>query len=660
MLNPEQKAAVTYTDGPLLVLAGAGSGKTRVIIHKIVHLIEKNHCKAHQIAAVTFTNKAAQEMKHRIQSLLPTTTRRGLKIATFHTLGLQLLKQMPEPYGFNKTFSIMDSEDSLGIIQSFLPPARRRDRTELLHIQQYISRWKNALQTPSMVSGDAEMIDFFAKYEQTLRTYQAVDFDDLIGLPVMLLQQHDALREYWQRRIRYLLIDEYQDSNHAQYQFVRLLAGDTGAFTAVGDDAQSIYAWRGAKPENLLQLEQDFPNLKCIKLEQNYRSTGHILHTANQLMTHNKALFEKRLWSEWGPGDLIRVLCCKDGQDEAEQVIADLINHKLRHQYPYHHYAILYRGNHQARLFENTLRAQGIPYRLTGGESWFSRTEIKDILAYLRLLCHDTDDMAFIRVCNTPKRGIGTQTLEALSQYAKDKPQGLFQCSHHLGFLSLLNDKSRRAMNTFHQWFSTYQTRSQHESMVPLLYDMIKTMNYEDHLYDLHESPQKAQRCLEHVYELIQWIEKLLEKNPTHHLSDVLNTLMLIDLLDQNKDNDQEAVQLMTLHASKGLEFPCVYLVGMEEDLLPHRTSIEANHVEEERRLAYVGITRAQKWLTLSMAKQRRRAGALYHCTPSRFLDELPDSCLEWFGRHAATPEQAKARAETHLAGLRALLEMRS
>lgn len=655
MLNPQQKAAVTYTDGPLLVLAGAGSGKTRVIIHKIVHLIEQG-CQANRIVAVTFTNKAAQEMKQRIQSLMPVNQRRGLKIATFHTLGLHILKQTPALYGLNKTFSILDSEDCLNIIQTFLPPARKRDREELLRIQQQISAWKNALETPQSASGDAELIDFYVKYDQTLRTYQAVDFDDLIGLPVMLLRDHIEIREHWQKRIQHLLIDEYQDSNEAQYQLVKLLVGQAGALTAVGDDAQSIYAWRGAKPENLLHLERDFPQLKRIKLEQNYRSTGRILHAANQLITHNQSLFEKRLWSELGPGDLIRVLCCKDGQDEAEQVIADLINHRLRHGLPYHHYAILYRGNHQARLFENTLRLQSIPYRITGGDSWFARTEIKDMLAYMRLLCHERDDVAFLRICNTPKRGIGTATLEALSLYAKDKQHNLYPCSHHLGFLSPLNEKSRKAMDAFQNWFNAYRARSQKEPIIPVLYDMVKTMGYEDHLLDLHETPQKAQRCLDNVYELIQWVEKLLEKNPEHQLSDVLNTLMLIDILGQNKDADQDAVQLMTLHASKGLEFPCVYLVGMEEELLPHRTSIETDQVEEERRLAYVGITRAQQHLTLTLAKQRRRAGALHHCTPSRFLDELPHDDMEWFGRSTATPEQAFARAQTHLAGLREML----
>ncbi len=659
MLNPQQKAAVTYIDGPLLVLAGAGSGKTRVIIQKIVHLIELGY-QANRIAAVTFTNKAAQEMKQRIQSLLPANRRRGLKIATFHTLGLHILKQTPELCGLNKTFSILDSEDCLNIIQTFLPPARRRDREELLRVQQQISAWKNALETPQTASGDAELLDFYVKYEQTLRTYQAVDFDNLIGLPVMLLRDHAEIREYWQTRIQHLLIDEYQDSNEAQYQLVKLLVGQVGSLTAVGDDAQSIYAWRGAKPENLLHLERDFPQLKRVKLEQNYRSTGRILHAANQLITHNQSLFEKRLWSELGPGDLIRVLCCKDGQDEADQVIADLINHRLRHGFPYHHYALLYRGNHQARLFENTLRLQSIPYRITGGDSWFSRTEIKDMLAYMRLLCHETDDVAFLRVCNTPKRGIGTTTLAALGLYAKDKPHNLYPCSHHLGFLSQLNEKSRKAMDSFHKWFNAYRIRSQQEPIIPVLYDMVKTMGYEDHLIDLHETPQKAQRCLDNVYELIQWVEKLLEKNPEHQLSDVLNTLMLIDILDQNKDADQDAVQLMTLHASKGLEFPCVYLVGMEEELLPHRTSIEADQVEEERRLAYVGITRAQQYLTLTLAKQRRRAGALHHCTPSRFLDELPNDDMEWFGRSTATPEQAFARAQTHLAGLREMLGIKN
>ncbi len=663
MLNAQQKAAVTYTDGPLLVLAGAGSGKTRVIIQKIVHLIEQRHYPAPHIYAVTFTNKAAQEMKHRIQHILPAERRRGLKIATFHTLGLHILKQTPTLCDLHRGFSIMDSEDCLGLIQTFLPPARKRDREDLFRIQQQIFIWKNALLTPEAVSKNSlseeslEILSLFQRYQDTLRTYNAVDFDDLIGLPVTMLQKHPDVLARWRQKIRHLLIDEYQDSNQAQYQLVTLLVGEQGAFTAVGDDSQSIYAWRGAKPENLSHLARDFPTLKCIKLEQNYRSTGRILQAANQLITHNTSLYEKRLWSELGPGDLIRVLCCKDGQDEAEQVIADLISHRLRHGQSYNHYAILYRGNHQARLFENVLRLQGIPYRITGGDSWFARTEIKDMLAYMRLLCNIQDDTAFLRVFNTPKRGIGATTLETLSKYARQKGQSLYVCAGHLAFLSQIHDKSRQAMENFLGWFNALRVRRQQEPIIPVLQEMVKTMGYETHLYDLHDTSMKAQKCMENVWDLILWVERLLEKKPEHDLSDILNTLMLIDIMDQSNHSDQEAVQLMTLHASKGLEFPFVYLSGMEEELLPHRASIEADQIEEERRLAYVGITRAQRLLTLSLAKQRRRGGELHQCTPSRFLDELPEDNLEWYGRSVATPEQSLARAKSHLAGLKELLK---
>lgn len=662
MLNPQQKAAVTYTDGPLLVLAGAGSGKTRVIIQKIVHLIEQCDYPARSICAVTFTNKAALEMKQRIQRLLAPSIRRGLKIATFHTLGLHILKQSPSLCGLHQAFSIMDSEDCLGLIQTFLPEARKRDRQALRQIQQQISTWKNALFTPEAALKEAldedthEMAGLFRQYQQTLRNYNAVDFDDLIGLPVILFQQHPDVLARWQQRIRHLLIDEYQDSNQAQYQLLTLLVGQRGAFTAVGDDAQSIYAWRGAKPENLLHLQRDFAQLKCIKLEQNYRSTGRILHVANQLIAHNPAVYEKQLWSALGPGDLIRVLSCKDGQDEAEQVVADLINHRLRHGQNYGDYAMLYRSNHQARLFEHVLRLQSIPYRITGGDSWFARTEIKDMLAYMKLLCNIQDDASFLRIFNTPKRGIGTTTVEALTQYARQKQQSLFVCAQHLGFLSQINEKSRQAIETFQHWFNTLKMRCQQEPMMPILREMVKTMGYEAHLYDLHDTSLKAQKCMDNIEELMLWIERLLEKKPERTLSDILNTLQLLDIMDQAKDSSPDGVQLMTLHASKGLEFPFVYLVGMEEEILPHRNSVEDCQIEEERRLAYVGITRAQRLLTLTLAKQRRRGGELHQTSPSRFLDELPQESLEWYGQSTATAEQSRARAQSHLTGIRQLL----
>ncbi|GGI84518.1 UvrD-helicase domain-containing protein [Legionella impletisoli] len=664
MLNPQQTAAVKYIDGPLLVLAGAGSGKTRVITRKIAYLIEECGYAAKSIFAVTFTNKAANEMRERVAATLSSSTRRGLKVATFHTLGLSILKRDPLLCGLKKGFTIFDQEDCFGVIKSLLPTAKANQKEEILSIQYQISRWKNDLLGPEVVPSSLdnpvlmEASRLYIDYQKTLQAYNAVDFDDLIRLPVQLFKNHPNTLEHWQNKIRHLLIDEYQDSNTCQYELVRLLVGGRASFTVVGDDDQSIYAWRGARPENLAQLQADFPELKVIKLEQNYRSTGRILNAANHLISHNPHLFEKKLWSELGHGELIRVLCCRDEQHEAEQVVMDMISHKLRHGTSFGDYAILYRGNHQARQFEKVLRHHSVPYHISGGQSWFARSEIKDIFAYLKLLCNEADDAAFLRVINTPKRGIGETTLSALGHYAQMKGQSLYVCCDHLALSQHIQDKSRTALQTFKSWLDRVKRRCESEPVIDVLREMVEEIGYEAYLYEQSDAPIKAQKRMENVLELLDWVGRLLDKKEEQTLSDVINKLILIDILEQSDEGSREQLQLMTLHASKGLEFPYVYLVGMEEELLPHRESIEHDQIEEERRLAYVGITRAQKALCLTLARQRRRAGELQDCLPSRFLDELPQDYLEWYGRTGSRDEKkSKAIARSHLEGLKNLLD---
>ncbi len=664
MLNPQQMAAVKYIDGPLLVLAGAGSGKTRVITQKIAYLIEECGCRAHNIAAVTFTNKAANEMRGRIAKALAPNARRGLKVATFHTLGLSMIKRDLTHCGLKRGFSIFDSEDCLQILRRLLPASSAHERENLIRVQQYISKWKNDLLTPEDVLTRTPDSPFFVEaariyphYQNALQTYNAVDFDDLIRIPVHILNQHPDSLTHWQNKIRHLLIDEYQDSNTCQYTLVKLLVGIEAKLTVVGDDDQSIYAWRGARPENLAQLSTDYPQLKVIKLEQNYRSTGRILHAANQLISNNPHLFTKTLWSELGHGDLLRILCCKDEQDEADQVVADLISHKLRHRTPYGDYAILYRGNHQSRVFETVLRQHSIPYHISGGQSWFARTEVKDIFAYLKLLCNEADDAAFLRVINTPKRGIGDTTLEALGDYAQTRGMSLFACCDHMALTEKVGEKPRAALMQFKQWLFTIKQRCQNEPIVQVLNDMVDASGYEAYTYEQCETPIKAQKRMENVNELIEWVGRLQAKGDNTQLDDVINKLILIDILEQSDDKDADTLQLMTLHAAKGLEFPHVYLVGMEEELLPHRTSIDNNQIEEERRLAYVGITRAQKALCLTLARRRRRGGEMQDCLPSRFLDELPEESLEWYGKGGERDEaKSRAVAKSHLAGLKNLL----
>ena len=665
MLNPQQMAAVKYIDGPLLVLAGAGSGKTRVITHKIAYLIEQCGYAANSVCAVTFTNKTANEMRSRVASVLAAHTRRGLKIATFHTLGLTILKRHCDRLGLKRGFSIFDTEDCLQLLKGLVASQKVMVRDELMQVLQQISHWKNELLSPEDVLNRhqdmpmaLEIAPIYVRYQQALQAYNAVDFDDLIRLAVLLLREHADILLYWQHKIRHLLIDEYQDSNTSQYTLVKLLVGSRAHFTVVGDDDQSIYAWRGAKPENLVQLQTDYPALKVIKLEQNYRSTGLILHAANHLIANNPHLFTKKLWSDLGYGELLRVLCCKDEQGEAEQVVADLVSHKLRHRTNYGDYAILYRGNHQSRIFEKVLRNHSIAYRISGGQSWFARTEIRDIFAYLKLLCNEADDAAFLRVINTPKRGIGETTLKQLGLYAQERGQSLYACADHMALTELVGDKPRACLQSFKEWMRAIKQRCEQEPIVSVLTDMVQDCGYEAHVYEQCDTPLKAQKCMDNVWELLEWVGRLFEKDQQKLLANVINKLILIDILDQSDVQDAETIQLMTLHASKGLEFPYVYLVGMEEELLPHRVSIDDEQIEEERRLAYVGITRAQKGLCMSLAKQRRRGGEVQDCLPSRFLDELPQDSLEWFGKTGErNEEKSKALAKSHLAGLKSMLE---
>ncbi|HIC7357441.1 TPA: UvrD-helicase domain-containing protein [Legionella pneumophila] len=664
MLNSQQMAAVKYIDGPLLVLAGAGSGKTRVITQKIGYLINSCGYNANSICAVTFTNKAANEMRARVSAFLPAANRRGLKVATFHTLGLSIIKRDVSRCDLKPGFSIFDSEDCLQILRGFLPVNKATDRDFILKIQQQISLWKNNLLHPELILQNPpetllcdEALTIYPRYQEALKAYNAVDFDDLIRLPVNLLNDHADVLEYWQNKVRHLLVDEYQDSNTSQYLLVKKLVGVRAHFTVVGDDDQSIYAWRGAKPENLAQLQKDFPRLKIIKLEQNYRSTSRILHAANHLIAHNQHLFEKKLWSDLGHGELLRVVSCKDEQDEAEHVIADLISHKLRNRTNYSDYAILYRGNHQARIFEKVLRHHGIPYHISGGQSWFAKLEVRDIFAYLKLLCNEADDAAFLRAITTPKRGIGESSLDALGRYAQSRGISLYHGSDHLALSEFVAEKQRIIFHDFKVWMEDIKKRISSASVLEHLRQMVEDIGYEAYIYEQCDSPAKAQKKMDNVWELLEWVNRLLSKEPEQSLIDVVNKLILIDILEQSDESSSDVVQLMTLHASKGLEFPFVYLVGMEEELLPHRVSIDDDQIEEERRLAYVGITRAQKGLCFTLAKQRRRAGELQDCVPSRFLDELPQESLEWFGKGGERcEEQSKKLAKSHLEGLKNLL----
>ncbi len=669
-LNPRQKEAVKYIDGPLLVLAGAGSGKTSVITQKIAYLIEECGFKAHNIAAVTFTNKAAREMKQRVNSLLKGKSTRGLTVSTFHNLGLNLLRKEGHRLGMKSNFTLFDQHDALTIIKEQINQNFPNLIEETDHIQHLISNWKNDLKEPEDLVGrvetDIEQIaaQVYGQYNRMLTAYNAVDFDDLIRLPTTLFQNHPKCLEKWQNRIRYMLVDEYQDTNTSQYELVKMLVGFRAQFTVVGDDDQSIYSWRGARPENLVQLQDDFPSLKVVKLEQNYRSTSRILKAANTVIDNNPHVFTKQLWSEMGMGDPIRVIRCASDEAEAEKIATEIVHQHLQKGIPYKDFAVLYRGNHQSRIMEIKLQANQVPYRIAGGTSFFGKSEIKDVMSYLRLVINPDDDAAFLRIINTPRREIGPATLEKLNDYAAARQCSLFQASTEMGLRIHLTERAADRLVQFTRWMEDILVKIQRSDQpVNIIREMLDDIDYEMWLRQDSNTPNAADKRWGNVNVLVDGLERMLERGNEEDdtelaIEDAISKLVLRDLMErQEEEADDNAVQLMTLHASKGLEFPICYLMGLEEELLPHRNSIESGDIEEERRLMYVGITRAKKKLTLTYAAKRKQFGEIVDCTHSRFLDEMPQEDLNWEGKTGEiTQEENNQKATNTLDSLKALL----
>ncbi|MBN9289335.1 MAG: ATP-dependent DNA helicase Rep [Gammaproteobacteria bacterium 39-13] len=665
-LNPQQQAAATYVDGPLLVIAGAGSGKTRVITHKISYLIQQCGYSPKSIYAVTFTNKAAREMTERVQKLFGKSKVGNVNVSTFHSLGLNIIKKEGKRIELSANFTLFDTIDSINLLKELSGKIAPVSDDSVKGIQHIISNWKNDLLLPEQALSLANTEEvhlaarFFIAYEKTLRAYNAVDFDDLIALPVKLFQDHRDILDQWQNKIRYLLVDEYQDTNTAQYSLIKLLCGVRGALTVVGDDDQSIYAWRGAKPENIQLLQQDYPQLQVVKLEQNYRSTSTILRAANNLISHNPHLFEKQLWSTLGAGEPIRIIATQNDEAEIERVISELQAHKFRYRLPYCDYAILYRSNHQARSLEQALRSQGIPYQISGGVSFFSRTEIKDLFAYFRLMINHNDDAAFLRCVNTPRRDIGPATLEKLGHYAKGRQCSLFDACFEIGLSEFLPEQPREKLYQFAEMIMRTFEQANSDECIAVLQGFVKDIGYYDYLIDTAPNPKNAEKRVDNARELLNWLGNIIKKEEgAISFLDAVRKMMLLDILDRDDSNqDVNRVQLMTLHAAKGLEFPHVFIIGWEEEVLPHKTSIELDDIHEERRLAYVGMTRAQKTLTLTYTKQRKRFGEIQLITPSRFLEELPPELVEREeGPSQKSPEEQRASGQAHLAALKALLQ---
>ncbi|EMI4328545.1 DNA helicase Rep [Vibrio cholerae] len=668
-LNPRQDEAVKYVSGPCLVLAGAGSGKTRVITNKIAYLVQQCGYKARNIAAVTFTNKAAREMKERVAQTLGKGESRGLMVSTFHTLGLNIIRREFKALGLKAGFSLFDDQDQLALLKELTEKQLDGDKDLLRLLLSTISNWKNDMLTPpqakAMAKGELQQLfaHCFELYQKQMQSYNALDFDDLILLPVLLLRSSEEVRQRWQNRIRYLLVDEYQDTNSSQYELVKLLVGERGRLTVVGDDDQSIYSWRGAKPQNLVLLGEDFPSLKLIKLEQNYRSTSRILRAANILIANNPHVYQKALFSELAEGEKLKVILANNEDHEAERVTAEIIAHKFLNRTEYRDYAILYRGNHQSRLIEKSLTQNRVPYKLSGGTSFFARAEIKDIMAYLRVLVNPDDDNAFLRIVNTPKREIGPATLEKLGSYANMRGKSLFAASFELGLEQHLGGRGLDNLRRFTEWLVAIADNAERGNTVEAVRALVRDIRYEDWLYETSSSPKAAEMRMKNVSDLYSWIVADLEgDNPDQQkktLKEVVQRLTLRDMMERGEENDDsDAVQLMTLHASKGLEFPYVYLIGAEEGILPHQTSIDEENVEEERRLMYVGITRAQRELTFMVCKERRQFGELIKPSQSRFLDELPQDDIEWeVKKKPVTQEERMAKGQAHIANLRAMFK---
>ena len=667
-LNPGQDAAVKMISGPCLVLAGAGSGKTRVITNKIAYLVQ--HCDYHakNIVAVTFTNKAAREMKERVSETLGRKESRGLMVSTFHSLGLDIIKREVKTLGMKAGFTLFDDQDTLALLKELTEKQLKEDTDLLKALVTQISNWKNALILPpqaiKLAKGERDVIfaQCYDLYQRQLKAYNALDFDDLIVLPTLLLKFKEEVRLRWQKKIRYLLVDEYQDTNTSQYELIKALVGERAGFTVVGDDDQSIYSWRGARPENLVLLQNDFPQLKVIKLEQNYRSSQRVLKAANTLIANNPHEFDKRLFSELAYGESIKVLFAKNEQHEAERVVMELSGHKFMNGAGFKDYAVLYRGNHQSRLLEKVMMENRIPYKISGGTSFFARSEVKDIMAYLKLLVNHDDENAFIRVVNKPPRGIGAVSREKLGNYANLRNISMFAASFEIGLEQTLYGKGLQSVQAFTRWLVELNDRLKRENDLDVVRDLIRDIGYEDWLYENSPSPKAAEMQMKNVSTLFKWVTEMLKGDDLDEemtLEQVVARLTLRDMLSRNEGEEElDQVQLMTLHASKGLEFPYVYMIGMEEGLLPHQVSIDENNVEEERRLAYVGITRAQKELTFTLAKERSQYGEVIKPTPSRFLNELPEEDVEWeSGPKKRTEDQKKQLADKGIASLKALFD---
>lgn len=646
-----------YIDGPLLVLAGAGSGKTKVITEKIAQLIRHKTFPPEQIAAITFTNKAAREMRERVGKRISKTAAEALTVTTFHSLGLKFLQDEGKQAGLRRGFSIFDSDDQQGLIKDLLPAGA--DKEALFAAHNWISKVKNMALAPGQALEQAktarerQIAELYTRYQQRLQTFNAVDFDDLIRLPLQILESDAETRARWQAKIRYLLVDECQDTNGAQYRMIRALAGERGQFTCVGDDDQSIYAWRGAQPENLEQLGRDYPQLKVIKLEQNYRCSARILRSANAVIANNPHAHLKKLWSQHGEGARIRVWSCDNNEHEARRVAAEIQYLVQAHNLPYSEFAILFRGNHQSRPLEKELQLLKIPYHISGGTAFLDRGEVKDVLAWLRVIANPDDDAAFLRAVTSPKREVGATTLEKLAQLARNAHIPLSLAAQNTSYTSALSARPAASLAEFMRLIVRLREQSRKSPAAEIVRAVVSESGILTQLRLETKNEALFLRRKENLDELAQWFEA--DRRPAS-AGDLAAQLALLSNADRGDPGNQ--VRLMSLHSAKGLEFRCVFIVGCEQGNLPHQASIDEGQLAEERRLFYVGITRAKERLILSHSARVKRWGEQVNLLPSKFLDELPEADLHRDGVVVeGQDEEKQARASAHRQAIAALFD---
>ncbi|HUR45906.1 MAG TPA: UvrD-helicase domain-containing protein [Candidatus Saccharimonadales bacterium] len=656
-LNPQQRDAVQTIRGPVLILAGAGTGKTRVITFRIAHMIERGIAPG-QILAVTFTNKAAREMKERVSKLVPrpkknsdATKPEGPTISTFHSLGVRILRQHIEALGYKKNFVIYDESDQLGAVKKVLSHlSAKGEKIDAKQVLGFISRFKNNGLKPGSMSDESAAVlaqHIYGRYQSALHACNAIDFDDLLLLTLRLFKEHPNVLEACRNKFRYVMVDEYQDTNAAQFELVHLLTQEHRNLCVVGDDDQSIYGWRGAEIANLLDLEKHFPEVKVVKLEQNYRSTNTILNAANAVIKNNLKRRGKQLWSDKGDGSKITVHTFASDEEEARSVVEQIEYARMTRRIPWSQQAILFRTNMQSRALEMALRQATVRYNLIGGQSYFDRREIKDFLAYLKMFVNPHDDSSLLRISNVPARGLTDLTMEKLLSASHERGGSVFSVMRHTDVLDSFQNKTRESIGEFVEFIE--RTKAELDAETPPVILSVwaeKFLNEAGYIEDLRRSeknPDAAENRIRNLKDLIVNLDHSLEDSnpnaaPTEKLQNFLQELMLDSDRKEEAESKGDAVTLITMHSCKGLEFPHVYVVGLEDGLLPHSRSKVEGTLDEERRLFYVAITRAQETLTMSHCLSRKKYGQALPCHPSPFINELPSELIEMVSEKTKKP----------------------